>query len=365
MVDRVKAVVHLDHLLHNFQAVKDIHQDKRVMAVVKADAYGHGAVETARYLEKNSCDFFAVTDMLEGIELREAGIQSPILIFGKTSPNHAKHLHDYHLIQTVDGYDYAQSLNQEKMDIDIHIILDTGMSRFGIYCHQDKDHDKTVKEIEKILDLTHLHMGGIYTHFALADENKDADTDHQYKMFIDVISTLEKHDYQLGIKHCSNSASTIKFPLHQLDMVRTGIAMYGYPPVHQEKLFLPVMEVFAKVISIRDLLPGDGISYGWTFRVEKPMRIASIAIGYADGYFRIFSGKDYFVFNKHKLPILGRVCMGITMVDVGNVDIQVGDEVEIFGLHKSLESMAETAQTISYELLTNMRKSRVKFIYQT
>jgi alanine racemase len=334
------------------------------MAVVKADAYGHGAIKTAVFLEAIGCDFFAVTDLLEGIELRQAGLKSPILIFGKTSPDHIEKIKAYDLIQTVDSIAYANQLNQKGISIPIHIILDTGMSRFGLYCHQAKDQDQTVQEIIEILRLTHLKTQGIYTHFAVADEAKDAFTKHQYQMFKDVVLTLESKGYYLGIKHCSNSASTLKFPLHQMDMIRAGITLYGYPPVQTDLPFLPVMEVFAKVIALRQVKAGDGISYGLTFQVEKPMVVASIAIGYADGYFRMFSAKDYFYYQGHKLPVLGRVCMGVTMVDATNIDLDVGDEVEVFGIHKPLEEMAKTIGTITYELLTNMRKQRVYYDYQ-
>jgi alanine racemase len=149
-----------------------------------------------------------------------------------------------------------------------------------------------------------------------------------------------------------------------MDMIRAGITLYGYPPVQTDLPFLPVMEVFAKVIALRQVKAGDGISYGLTFQVEKPMVVASIAIGYADGYFRMFSAKDYFYYQGHKLPVLGRVCMGVTMVDATNIDLDVGDEVEVFGIHKPLEEMAKTIGTITYELLTNMRKQRVYYDYQ-
>jgi len=364
MYDRVKALVHLNHLKHNFELVKNIHQEKRVMAVVKADAYGHGAIKTAVYLEANGCDFFAVTDLLEGVELRQAGIQSPILILGKTSPEHMVQIKTYDLVQTVDSLAYARQLNQIDQSIPIHIILDTGMSRFGLYCHQEKDQDQTVDDIVEILSMPNLRMQGIYTHFAVADEAKDAFTKHQYQMFEGVVKALEAKKFNLGIKHCSNSASTLKFPLHQMDMIRAGIALYGYPPVQTDLPFLPVMEVFAKVIALRQVNPGDGVSYGLTFQVEKPMQVASIAIGYADGYFRMFSGKDYFYYQGYKLTVLGRVCMGVTMVDATSMDINVGDEVEVFGIHKPLEEMAKTIHTISYELLTNMRKHRVYYEYQ-
>lgn len=364
MIDRVKAVVQLNHLWHNYQMLKQIHHDKRVMAVVKADAYGHGAVEVASYLEQKGCSYFAVTDLIEGMELRDRGIRSSILIFGKTSPKHANLINEYDLIQTVDSLEYAKKINDNHIDIKTHLIIDTGMSRFGIYCHREEDLSSTLREIKDILKLKHIHNQGIYTHFAVADDEKDNITHQQFYMFQSVCLRLENEGYNLGIKHCSNSASILKFPNFQMDMVRAGIAMYGYPPVETRLEFLPVMNVFAKVIAIRNLKPGDGIGYGLSYLVEKPMKVASIAIGYADGYDRLLSNQDFFLFHDHRLPVLGRVCMGVTMVDVSQCDIKVGMFVEVFGQNKPLELMANSIGTITYELLTNMSKKRVKFIYE-
>ncbi|MFP4478908.1 MAG: alanine racemase [Candidatus Izemoplasmatales bacterium] len=363
MIDRVKALIHLDNLIHNFNLLKSVHQEKRVMAVVKADAYGHGAKEVAKHLEENGCDFFAVTDLLEAIELRDAGIESDILIFGKTSPENIKDLQNYNLIQTVDSYEYAKQLNDKKVQIKIHVIIDTGMSRFGIYCHKEKDLIQAAKEVVDILSLKHLKQEGIYTHFAVADEDRQDFTDQQMHMFDQLIKHLEDQGFTLGLKHCSNSAGTLKIPSGIYDMVRVGIAMYGYPPVKTNLDFLPVMDVYARVIALRDIDVGQGVSYGLTYTAEKPMRIASIAIGYADGYNRLFSNQDYFVHQTKKLNIVGRVCMGVTMVDASEVEIQVGDFVQVFGQNKSLDEMAEKINTITYELLTNMSKKRVVFEY--
>ncbi|MDA3932163.1 MAG: alanine racemase [Tenericutes bacterium] len=364
MIDRVKVLIHLDNLSHNYNLLNKIHHQKRVMAVLKADAYGHGAIESAKHLEKSGCDFFAVTDLIEAIELREAGIQSDILMFGKTSPNNIENIKKYNLTQTVDSYEYAKTLNACEIEIKTHIVIDTGMSRFGIYCHQEKDLLKATDEFIDILSLTYLKNQGVYTHFAAADEDQESFTKDQYDIFIELIKAVEFKGFNLGLKHCSNSAGLLKYGDRQLDMVRTGIAMYGYPPIKSELNFLPVMEVFAKVISIRDIEIGDGVSYGLTYAAKKPMRIASIAIGYADGYNRLFSNQDYFVYNKTKLNVLGRVCMGVTMVDVTGVDISVGDFVEVFGQNKSLDKMAKKIDTITYELLTNMSKKRVVFEYK-
>ncbi|QWB99507.1 alanine racemase [Mycoplasmatota bacterium] len=363
MIDRVKAIIHLDNLIHNFNLLKAVYQNKRVMAVVKADAYGHGSVEVAKHLETHGCDFFAVTDLLEGIELRQAGIQSDILLFGKTSPQNIDKIKHYHLTQTIDSLEYAQSLNSYGIRIQTHIVIDTGMSRFGIYCQHQEDIKETAEEVEKMMALLHLNHQGIYTHFAAADEEKEAFTKHQYDVFCQLIQAIEFKGLDLGIKHCSNSAAILKYRDRHMDMVRTGIAMYGYPPIKTKLNFLPVMDVFARVISLRKIRPGDGISYGITHIAKKDMRLASIAIGYADGYNRLLSNQDYFFYKGKKLKVMGRVCMGVTMVDVSHIDIQVGDFVEVFGQNKPLDQMATQLNTITYELLTNMSKKRVIFEY--
>lgn len=363
MIDRVKTVIHLDHLWHNYQLLKTVHFDKKLMAVVKADAYGHGAIKVATYLEKMGCEHFAVTDLIEGIELREAGIKAPILIFGKTSPKHASKINQYNLIQTVDDYVYAKALNDKRLDIKVHMIIDTGMSRFGVYLHDEKDMDLATSELCDIFNLDHIKQEGIYMHFAVADEDKDEMSIKQFDLFTKLCDNIKQRGYDLGIRHCTNSAGILKFPQYHLDMSRTGIAMYGYPPIETKLKFKPVMDVIARVIAIRTLKPGDVISYGSTFEVKEKMKVASIAIGYADGYNRLFSNKDYFIYQGHQLPIVGRVCMGVTMVDSTSCDLRIGDFVEVFGSQKPLKRMADMIGTITYELLTNMSKHRVHYDY--
>lgn len=364
MVDRVKAVIYLKHIWHNFELLQNVHNNKRVLAVVKGDAYGHGAVEVASYLEERGCNFFAVTDIVEAIELREAGIKSEILIFGKTSIENVSLINKYNLTQTLDSFDYAKLLNSEQITIQTHIIIDTGMNRFGLYCHRENDLLKTKSEIKDIIALEYIVNKGIYTHFAIADGEREDFTDRQYDMFNALIGELEEEGFDLGLKHCSNSAGVIKYKDRNMDMVRAGIALYGYPPSLTDLNFLPVMEVSAKVIAVRSILKNDYVSYGLSYKTNKNRSIASIAIGYADGYMRQFSNNDYFVFKGKKLNVVGTVCMGITMVDVTGIDISVGDYVEVFGLHKSLVEMAIKANTITYELLANMRKKRVHFEYK-
>jgi len=363
VIDRLRAVINLDNLVHNFNLIKRLNQNQEIMAVVKADAYGHGAIECSKHLEANGCKFFAVTVLKEGIELRNAGITSPILIFGKTDPLNTTYLKEYDLIQTIDSYEYAERIDKQNISgIKIHLNIDTGMSRLGLYCHENGDVEKAVEEIKNIEHLQNLDLAGIYTHFASSDSNLDF-TVKQKRIFINIIEELKKVKIDYGIVHLANSSGVIKLGNNEKFIARSGIALYGYLPVNTEEKFLPVMELFAKVIAVNWIKENDSVSYGRTFVAKKKTMVATIAIGYADGYMRILSNNDYFYYQGHKLPVIGRVCMGLTMVDATGVDLAEGMEVEVFGHNKPLETMAENADTITYELLTNMAKPRIDRIY--
>ncbi len=361
-VDRTKAVIHLDNLLYNYSQIQNVVGDAKVMAVVKADAYGHGAVECARFLEENGCEYFAVACLREAVELRQAGINGEILIFGRTDPENAYQLSKYNLTQTIYSFDYAKKLNAAQEDIKIHILVDTGMSRFGIYMHDILQMEEVVKEIQDIVKFKYLKMNGLYTHFAVSDTEDDEFTKKQFSLFMKLVEKLEKANVKIGIKHAANSAAILKFDEMHLDMVRAGISLYGYPPVPTEVLFKPVMEVLSRISSIRTLNPGDTVSYGRRYVTDKKERIATVSIGYADGYNRLLSNNDYFVFANHKLDILGTVCMDAVMVKLNSSNAKVGDFVEIFGNKKKLEEMTDKLNTITYEVLCGIT-NRVKREY--
>ena len=237
------------------------------------------------------------------------------------------------------------------------------MSRFGIYVHELDEIEKAELEIIKILNLNFLNNQGIYTHFSSADTDDIEFTNKQYLIFINTIKAVEDKGYIFRLKHCSNSAGIIKHNDKNLSMVRAGIALYGYPPVLANELFKPVMEVLARVISIREIKPGDSVSYGRIYKPKTVERIATVAIGYADGYSRHFGYGDYFCYKDYRFFVVGRVCMGATMIKIDSAKIKVGDFVEIFGNKKSLDELAKRVKTIPYELLTNMAKKRANFRY--
>lgn len=357
--DRVTAIIDLKALLKNYETLKLLNQEKDVYAVVKADAYGHGSKECSKYLFNHGVKYFAVTALKEAIELREYGIGGEILIFGKTDKRNAKYLAEYNLVQTVDSFDYAKDLDGQGFKINVHVNVDTGMSRLGVFCHHKEEISKAVDEIRKISELKNVNLCGIYTHFTSADSDKSF-TLYQEKVFLDLLSELRNQDIDYGKVHIKNSAGLNILDSNNYDLARSGIALYGYPPVESDYDFYPVMTVLAKVIALREIDKEETVSYGRTFKADKLMKVATISIGYADGYMRVFSNKDYFYYKGHKLKVLGRVCMGLTMVDATDIDIVVGDEVEVFGRNKPLEPMAKIADTITYELLCNMARSRVK-----
>jgi len=362
VIDRLRAVVNLDNLINNYEILKKLNQGKDIFAVVKADAYGHGAKMCSLHLKKHGCKYFAVTVLKEAIELRDYGINEEILIFGKTDPLNVSYLVDEDLCQTVFSFNYAEELNRFGKKLRVHLNIDTGMSRLGILCHKEAQIDDVVKEIKKINDLPNIEITGIYSHFTSSDSDKEY-TAYQQEIFNKLLMRLKQENINYGLVHLQNSSGVVNIKNVDYDLARCGIALYGYPPVKTEEKFLPVMSLYAKVVSLREIEAGDSVSYGRTFIAKDNMTIATVAIGYADGYMRILSNNDYFYFNGYELPVVGRVCMGFTMINVTGVEIQEGMEVEVFGERKLLEPMAKKALTITYEILTNMSKPRIDKIY--
>lgn len=361
---RAYADISIDALLNNYHSFEAlVGENTIVMAIVKADAYGHGAKEVALALEKAGCRYFGVACLDEAMELRSFGIKSHILIFGRTDLSDIEMVSKNHLIQSIHSVEYAMQIDELGFDIDAHIKIDTGMSRYGIYTHEESNIESTLAKFRQIAKLDHINIEGIYTHFADAANEDDAFTKKQFELFHSIVSTLKKDHVCHGICHCANTAATIKFPQMHLSMVRIGIGLYGYPQVKTDLGLKPVMSVYGEVSDIHTLKTGDTISYGRTFLVSSPMKVATISIGYADGYLRGSSNQDYFYFHGKKLPQIGTICMDACMVDVTNVDIKIGDFVEIFGTHKSASIIARQRSTIDYEVLCAIGK-RVHRIYK-
>lgn len=369
---RVKAVVSLDAVAHNFREMrKNIAEDTKVIAVVKADAYGHGAVQIARLVEEYTYIWgFATATEEEAIELRRAGIQKPILVLGIVFEEYYPELIRYDIRPAVCDADSAKKLSQEALrqgkTVHIHLALDTGMTRIGF-----ADTPKSIETIKQIQMLPNLETEGIFTHFARADEYDRSPALIQLERYLDFLNLLKDAGITIPLLHCSNSAGIIRVPEANLSMVRAGITIYGIYPsneVERDKIKLETaMEIKSHISYLKDVTPGTAISYGGTFVASKPMKVATIPVGYADGYPRQLSGKGWVLIHGQKAPILGRVCMDQFMVDVTDIpDTKSGDEVTLIGRDGNevitAEEFGELSGRFSYEFICCISK-RVPRVY--
>ena len=328
-----------------------------MLAVVKADAYGHGAVEVCKMLYRTGCRYFAVACIEEALHLRENGIEGNILILGNTDPSYAKQLEEQELIQTVDNAEYASAL-AARGKVRVHIKVDTGMSRLGLYCHREEDLEPTARAIEGISALEGLTVEGIFTHFANSDGETEDFTRKQFGLFSSLLDKLNAMGVDVGIRHCCNSAGILRFPEMHLDMVRAGLVLYGLmpSPYVNDPALQPAMKLIARVSAVNTLKPGDAVSYGGVFKAEKEMRVAVLSIGYADGLSRALSGNLTVGINGREVPLIGRICMDLCMADLGDTPCKAGDEAVIFDTPEKIEEMAEKLGTINYEVICSLKK---------
>ena len=351
--------INLSNLEHNYRALRAmLPQDCRFLGVVKADAYGHGAVPVARRLEQLGAEYLAVACLDEALELRQAGIAAPILILGYTPVERADSLLDNSITQTVYDLDMARALSDVAVaagkTLKIHVKADTGMSRLGWLCG-GKDQSAALAAIVQVCALPGLEAEGIYTHFANADGDEDY-TMLQFTRFLDLLEGLKDKGITFAIRHCAASAAALKFPCTHLDMVRPGIALYGhYPDPSCEGLdgpgLRPVMTLKTRVASVKTVPAGTPVSYGCTHVLDRETKLAALTIGYADGLPRLCSDQLEVLIKGQRARVVGRICMDMCMVDVTGLDVTPGDEVEVFGEHLPIEDMAAMAGTIQYELL--------------
>ena len=375
----VWAQIDLDAIGHNIIALRKIINSKtKFMAVVKADAYGHGALKVAqKAIETNAC-FLGVARFSEAYKLRKSGINAPILIFGFTYPDEAEKLYTLDLTASVYNFEMAEQLSRyackKKLKIKTHIKIDTGMGRVGMLCGQEKGfplfNKNAVFEIKKILKLKGLDIKGIYTHFAAADSIDKSYYQYQINVFTCFLNTLKKEKIEFEICHTANSAAIINFPESHFDMVRAGISMYGLytsSDMDKSKVNLkPAMELKSIITSTKKVPKGFKISYNMTYETNKKTIIASVPIGYGDGFSRALSSKGFMLVKGIKVPILGRICMDQTIIDVGNIpDIKTGDEVVIMGKQKNktitADDIALMANTINYDIISSITSRVAKF----
>lgn len=359
---RTWAEISLSRLEHNYLALRELlPHGCRFMGVVKADAYGHGAVPVARKLEKLGAEYLGVACLDEAIELRRAGIRIAILILGHTPVDYADQLLDHDITQTVFDPETAAALSaaagKAGKKLKIHIKTDTGMSRLGILCHEESM-DGTAEAIAAVCTLPNLVHEGIFTHFSVADTDEEF-TMRQFTRFLTLLDKLEARGLTFQIRHCASSAAVLNYPCTHLDMVRPGIALYGhYPAEGMEPLctLLPVMELKTRIAAIRTLPAGASVSYGRTHVLRRDSTLAVLPIGYADGFFRLFSDKLEVLVHGKKARLTGRVCMDLCMVDVTDIPgVKQGDIVTVYGEDggtlQPVEEGAALVGTIQYELL--------------
>lgn len=368
---RTWAEIDLCALEHNFHALKAmIPNDCKLLAPVKADAYGHGCVEISRRLEKLGCDMLAVACASEAKVLREAGIRTPILCLGNTLPEYAHLLLRYDVIQAVGDLETARFLSANAVEagkvLPIQIKLDTGMSRLGFFWDKDTENTSVLTELCELFALPGLSVQGMMTHFSDADGSEDY-TMEQFTRFLAARDALEARGHKLPLLHCAASAAMINFPCTHMDMVRPGIALYGYYPDESLKGLVddslrPVMTVKSRITAIRSLPAGTCVSYGRTAVLERDSKLAVIPMGYGDGLPRLLSNRMHFLVNGVPCPIVGRVCMDMCMVDVTDLpDVCPGDIAVIYA-DEMTEQAAKLTGTIVYELLCDVAP-RVPRIY--
>ena len=377
------AEIDLNAYAHNITELKRITRNgARLMAVVKANGYGHGAIEVARKALENGAQYLGVARINEAVQLRTAGLDAPILIFGYTPPDLAETLIRYDLTQTVYSIAAANTLSgiagRQGKKIKVHIKVDSGMGRLGLLLKEptagnpgDRPTTDPVQQALAISRLSGLTVEGTLTHFATADSTDKSYANRQLEKFLDFVDRLRREGLEPPIKHAANSGALIDLPESHLDMVRPGIATYGLYPsgeVNKTKVDLkPVMTLKSRIIHLKKVPAGFNISYGITYQTNKSTTIATVPIGYADGFNRLLSNRGHMLVHGQRVPIVGRVCMDLTMLDVGNVpDVAIEDDVVVFGQHQNesvtADEMASTLNTINYEIISTIT-ARVPRIY--
>ncbi len=360
---RTYASVDLSAIENNINELKKkLKNGVLTLATVKADAYGHGAVGVAVDIQ-SMVDYFGIAELGEAVELREAGVEKPILVLSYTSPYQYETLIQNELTQTIFNYDDAVALSSAAVKLNkiarVHIAIDTGMSRIGFFCN-----DESVETVKRINDLPNIYIEGIFSHYACADCPDKTTTEKQTKLFKDFNEKLFDRGIKIPIKHICNSAGSLTLE-EQFDMVRLGLVMYGLYPddcVNDGSLNLkPAMKIVSHVIHVKEVPAGSGVSYGHTFFSQRPTKIATICIGYADGYSRQFSNKGKVLINGEFANVIGRVCMDQLMVDVTDLkNVNVGDEVVILGEDGNnkitAEELAQMTGTINYEIICQFQK---------
>ena len=369
---RAWAEIDIDAAAKNMRNIRAItNKNAQIMATVKADAYGHGFLEMSKIFLENGADRLAVATLDEAIQLRREGIDVPIMILGASDSDDAEELINYDIISTVYDYDFAKVLSDVAVKLNkqakIHIKLDTGMTRIGFVATEDNA--AVVNEILNVASLPNIFTEGIFSHFSTSDEADSSYTKMQFERFMNVVDALKTKGLNIPIKHICNSAAIMMYPEMHLDMVRPGIILYGlYPSDDVNKSKLPlkrVMTLKSHVTMIKEVEAGRGVSYGKEYITDHKTRIATVSIGYADGYIRKYAENGAVLLESGEIaPIIGRICMDQCMIDVTNVhNIHKGDEVILFGNEGiTTDDAAKRLGTINYEIICMVSK-RIPRVY--
>jgi len=362
--------VNLDAIAQNVKNIKKlIGEKKELMAVVKGNAYGHDILEVSPVVLENGATRLAVARLEEAIFLRKAGITVPILVLGLPLKQQAEFLVSYDITPAVCEFEMIEKLSELAVQMNkrtkIHLKVDTGMGRIGIFPYD------VLRFIKRIKALKNVEIEGIFTHFSVADEKDKVYTEEQFRKFIEILTILEKEGIKIPIKHVGNSAALLDLPHMWLDMVRPGIAIYGlYPSKEVKKTInlIPAQQFKTKIVFIKELPLGESISYGRTYITKRRMRVASLPVGYADGYNRLLSNQGEVLVRGQRVPIIGRVCMDQCMIDVTNLtQVEIGDEVVLWGRQGeemiTVEEIAQKIRTINYEIVHMPDKKRVPKLF--
>ena len=355
------AEIDLDAIVFNAAGLKARAGGKaELMVTVKANGYGHGAVEVAQAAIEGGATRLAVHRTLEGVQLRQAGIAAPILLMGYTLPVESEHIVHWNLIPTVNSQPQAEALSAAAVaagrTLPVHVKVDTGMGRYGLLP------DEALDFVRFLSGLPSLALEGLYTHHAVADLADKTFTHHQFSIYMNVVKRLEEAGFTFPLKHVSNSATTLDLPEMALDMVRCGIALYGLHPSEKVQPAIPLrpaLTLKSRVARVRALPAGASVSYGRTYITDQPTRVALVPVGYGDGYHRILSNRGAVLIHGQRAPIVGRVCMDQFVVNVSHIStVQLHDEVVLVGQqgegHIPAEEVARWAETINYEVTTSL-----------
>ena len=371
VLKRTWADISLDNLEHNYRTLREhVGKGPRFLGVVKADSYGHGAVQVSRTLEELGAEYLAVSNLEEAIQLRRGGVGLPVLILGYTPPEYAPDEAEMSITQEVHGLQYAKDLNKALegtgRKLTVHLKIDTGMTRLGFFADQP---EQTLAALVEVAQLPNLYIEGVFMHFCVSDSKKPEDvafTKLQHERFVNMLDLMKSKGIEPEIRHCCNSGATILRPEYAMDMIRPGVATYGFHPSPDtvgEIDLRPMMSLHTSIAQIRTIAAGKSISYGRTYETTHKARIGVLPIGYADGFFRGLSNRMSVVTAQGPAPQRGRICMDMSMIDLTDLpDVKVGDEVEIFGRRQRVDDLAAILNTIPYELTCAVSK-RVPRVY--